>query len=151
MLVTIFADASFCSRTKAGGWGGWAKSARGSVCHGGAMKKPVANSTTAESYAIVNAIALALSCGIAVKGDKLLIQTDCLSAIDRLQSRRKEPNRAVKIFRTLVSGHDVEFRHVKGHNGFADARSAVNTMCDALAYRGLTAAREAIGQAKGKE
>jgi ribonuclease HI len=155
MLVTIVSDASYCSRTKAAGYGFWAVSSRGRHAGGGSFKTTVSDQNAAEAMAIVNALHVSLSLGIAEGGDKVLIQTDSLSAIWRLQggkfAKRKMPadaKLAVMRFSDLVRDRSlaVEFRHVKGHSKIADSRSQAQRHSDQRARKGMKVARARSSQ-----
>lgn len=148
MRVTIVSDASHCDRTHAAGYGFWAVSQRGHHAGGGAFKAPLHSPNTAEILAIVNALHVALSLGIAAKGDSVLVQTDSLAAIMTFEGRRRkivdpDQKRAVEVFGTLTMTHalTVAFRHVKGHTKVADRRSQAQRHADARARAGMKKAR----------
>jgi hypothetical protein len=98
--------------------------------------------------AIVNVIAVACKNDLLVDGDTLLIQTDCLSAIDGFQGTRivvdPQEQRAASLFHEATAKMNVTLRHVKGHTYNRDARSLSNNHCDAEAKRHMRAARRQI-------
>ena len=150
MIVSVFSDASFCSQTGAGGWGGWAKSDRGQVERGGSLVEKVWDANQAEFLAAINAIHMALVSGVAQRLDRILIQSDSQYVGHILNSPTKFADyRPVPIqkgldhlFRLKANYMIyVEYRHVKGHMGTSTPRNAVNTRCDALARQGMLDAR----------
>lgn len=135
MLVSVFADASFCPDTRAAGWGGWAKSERGTTRSGGPLDR-LDGSLAAEAWAVVRAVEMALHPGaagaVAEPGDYLLIQTDCQAAIFAL-----ERDGALRSALIAVRGScTVKFRWIRGHQHHSRApRYAVNNYCDDEARR----------------
>ena len=172
MNVTLFSDASLCSFSGKGGWAAWLKSDEGTVKGGGAFRHLTLDTGIAEAMAAVNAVYLGLKSGLIQHGYRLLIQTDNDSVWQILENqlRRKVTARAlnrpnadpcaierdvdhrnmlidliVSKFSWMVEHYalEVRWRHVKGHRGTEDARSAVNTFCDRTA-------REHMEKARGK-
>ena len=151
MLVTIISDASHCSRTKCGGYGFWAVSARGRHGGSGSFKKTMRGSWSAESMAIVNAVFISLRLGIAAVGDRVLIQTDSQLSIDLFtgitKRRISDPDvRAAKDeLAKLATANSItfEFRHVRGHTTVGDQRSKAQRHADERAKAGLRKARVA--------
>lgn len=78
MLVTVFSDASWCPKTKAGGWGAWAKSERvqWGVQFSGAFRRVVTGSNEAEIMAAACALASTLRSEVAAMGDTILFEID---------------------------------------------------------------------------
>lgn len=139
MLVTIITDASFCQQTRAGGYGVWVASARGKQEFGGALRGTTDSGET-EAKAVCNGVWHAMNSGILHKGDVLLIQTDCMGALQLLQ-RQRQPRASEKDvimwFTKIVKDNDlkIRFRHVKGHTHKKDSRSKAQAKCDALAFK----------------
>ena len=105
--------------------------------------------------ALANGLAQCIAKGIAIKKDHVLLQTDCQSAIDAFESRRKvltpDEKRAKKVLFGLKETHGitVSFRHVKGHTNRTEARYVTNNLCDKRAKEGMRLARIRIqGEAK---
>jgi ribonuclease HI len=153
--VTIIVDASHCSSTLAGGYGFWLASQRGCCSGGGAFKGSIPHSRCAEMCAIVNAFHSGVSQGRILPGDDVLIQSDCLSAIDFLQTSSPTKGHsleveAAKLFRSIMStgGVQVRFRHVKGHTSTRDRRSKSQDICDHVAKKHMREARAKILAAK---
>lgn len=155
MLVTIIADASFCQDTHTAGYGFWVASERGKLQGGGPMKKPVLNSTLAEAKAVCIALDAAVRAGLVVEGDEVLLQTDCVPAIDLLQQvggpRGLEAKEVQDFFLNLQArvGIRTRLKHVRGHTKKKDARSVCNAHCDRRAKAGLQQARALHNQSKG--
>jgi hypothetical protein len=61
MLITLFTDASYCSRSRVAAYAAWAKADGRTVRHSGVMKQPVPNSSLAETMALVNGIYLIIA------------------------------------------------------------------------------------------
>lgn len=147
MRVTIIADASHCTETKAAGYGFWAVSERGKHGGGGSMSKPVDTSSAAELMAIVNGLFFGKMRGIVDAGDHVLLQTDCQRAIDILEGRistmSKDERAGRKRFYELKREYacTVSFRHVKGHTNRTEARYVTNNLCDKRAKDGMRLAR----------
>lgn len=134
--VTVFSDASFCPDTRTFGFAFWIKYGRPAVtvrASGGGYD--MANSTEAEYQGILFALAFIEENGIPIAGKTVVVQCDCLAALGRL--REAQP---------LPSADLVKVKHVRGHNGYRNARSAVNTWCDKRAYAEMAKRREKISK-----
>jgi ribonuclease HI len=152
MLITLFTDASYCSRSRVAAYAAWAKADGRTVRHSGVLKQPVPSSSLAETMALVNGIHLAITAMRPPAASKIIAQTDCLAAIQALSGmlRRAQAIQqyaaAVAAYRDRVaeSGVVVEFRHVQGHKGTVTPRNAVNIWCDEECRRLMRAARAAL-------
>ena len=151
MLVTVFSDASWCPHVKVGGWGAWVKSERLQHQSGGELKSKPISAREAEVMAIGNAVWLALRMGAARPGDEILIQTDCLHAIDVLNEGKckRRTSAEVDVCLALVSWRakyqlTMRFKHVKGHTAGHEPRLWVNNFCDRLAKHYMRQARTAL-------
>lgn len=150
MLVTIIADASYCPDTGAAGYGFWIASARGRRAGSGSVRKAVTTSVSAEMMAMVNGFHQACAWGLVQKSDKVLLQTDCQSAINAFQNMRFRMNAeevaVVAKMRVIAATYDVEtsFRHVKGHTSGKTPRAWVNNECDRLAGAAMRVARDKL-------
>ena len=173
MNITIFSDASICPGTMAGGWAGWIKSDRGVLEVDGQLKARLLDTTIAEAMAALNTICFAISKGMVMEGDVVVLATDNNNVMDVLEGRarrkfrRKDAkkrgwtirqqriyvnennehiDRIATIFERKIFETGVDFRwnHVKGHRGKADRRSAVNHGCDSRAKAAMRNARKQI-------
>lgn len=149
MNVTILADASHCPDTKAGGYGFWIASARGKKGGSGVLNGAIASSTLAEMMAIANAIHQGIKFGLVQGHDKLLVQSDCESAIFAFTKKRKgseEEKKVVEYVLKLVRllSLVIEYKHVKGHTNSSEARFAANNACDRAARKAMRRARDKI-------
>jgi ribonuclease HI len=152
MLITLFTDASYCSRSRVAAYAAWAKADGRTVRHSGVLKQPVPNSSLAETMALVNGIHLVIAAMRPPAASKIIAQTDCLAAIQALSGmlRRAQAIRdyaaVVAAYREKIAavGVVVEFRHVRGHKGTVTPRNAVNTWCDSECRRLMRAARTAL-------
>lgn len=147
MFVTIIADASYCPELKVAGYGFWAVSDRGRLKGGGAVSTSVETNITAEAFAMCNALHEALLGGIVKSGDSVLIQSDCIGAIQCLNAERTRLNNQercaldYKENLELSFGLKITFKHVKGHTNRKEARFKSNNICDFHAKQGLALAR----------
>lgn len=147
--ATILADASYCPRTGAAGYGYWIASDRGKR-GGGNELRHATSSGVAEMMAVVNALWVARECGLIMPEDDVLVQTDCQSAIGAFEGKRD--CRDVDEQTVLVGFHHVcklakvtvRFRHVKGHTSqrtHGEARFSANRHCDGRAREHMERAR----------
>lgn len=154
MLITLFTDASYCSRTRIAAYAAWAKTDGRTVRHAGVMKQRVASSSMAETMALVNGIYLAIAAIRPPAASKIIAQTDCLTAIEALSGTPRKAAtlrkyaEVVSAYRAKIAaaGVTVEFRHVTGHKGTVTPRNAVNTWCDEECRRLMRAARDAAAR-----
>ena len=150
MRVTIIADASFCPDTNVAGYGYWIASERGKQGGGGEMKSLVEGNIAAEMQAVVNAIHIAHRLQLVQATDEVLIETDCIAAIDAFDGKRKnlplQEWDAVRVLRRPRSEYDLRivFRHVKGHTGKKEARYITNHLCDKRAKEAMRRARARV-------
>lgn len=171
MLISLFSDASMCHKQRVGGWAAWLKCDRGAMRLGAPFAVKVADTSLAEAMAVVNALSCGIRDGLILSGDVVLVQTDnnaVMSILDGSAHRRATPNakrrrkiswsqlrrdvheRNIEIdaisgaYARLVTSSRllIRWRHVKGHRGEIDARSAVNTYCDKIAKDHMRTARK---------
>lgn len=141
MLVTIIADASYCPINKIAGYGYWISSERGSNGGGGPLAKgdKVENSTTAEMMAIVNALYYAIRDGFVQVQDTVLLQSDCVPALDAFTFKRHKLTEVEHQIVTKLNQYmlqyslNLRYRHVKGHCGIQQSRYLANNHCDVRA------------------
>lgn len=142
--ATILADASFCPRTRAAGWGYWIASDRGKRGGGGELRRMRVGETSkhAEMMALVNALKVARAAGLVLDGDEILFQTDCIEAITCFRAKR--PKRITDVMDQLTATLDVTYKHVKGHTSrvtHTAARFGANRACDERARHYMLQAR----------
>ena len=148
MVVSVFADASWSNHYKKGGWGCWVKSGRGTAKAHGAFKVELRTSNDAELCAALNAIVWALKRGIAMDGDLVLVQSDCMRVVQLMsgmQSRLSPAEKsAMKLLAELKKTRSltIRARHVPGHTAGDQPRLWVNNLCDELARKGFDKARK---------
>lgn len=157
-MITVFVDASHCPRTRAGGWGAWAKGdgwERG-ITFGGALKVTTNNSSEAEIAALAAALQ-ALSEQYGLKRFRtVMLQSDNLRALqliymtidgcrisnhaesadiptNKLHPTPTEKN-ALRIIHAILQNHQTYVRHVRGHQS-GEGRNWVNRTCDDIAKR----------------
>lgn len=147
MNITMICDASYCPKYKVAGYGFWIASQRGKFGGAGHMTQEIENNNTAEMMAICNTIWEGIKKGIIFKGDTLLIQSDCLSAMDKMKGIQKtntdQESSVLKYYEKTVSRNElnVKFRHVRGHTTRVEARFVANRMCDKRAKSAMRTAR----------
>jgi ribonuclease HI len=154
MNITIFCDASYCDRSKIGGYGIWIKTERGTHRFKGAFKEPLSGPGRAEMAALANALHVAHKIYSPGADDTLFVTTDCLNAIETIKMptvrKNNRDNQALLYIRDLLltSKARYDFRHVKAHKGNVNPRSAVNTWCDRAARAEMRALRKVQDAAK---
>ncbi len=137
--ITVFADASHCPYTRAWGYGFWVKwgvPAKSAYRSGGGQHCP--NATVAESQALEAALRWILEeiTPREARGKILVAQSDCTGALSKLRPILKEVKKTLKLEKAYT-------KHVKGHQGFGNARSAVNEICDQKAKKEMKKQRAA--------
>ena len=152
MIVTIFTDASFDDRARAGGWSAWVKyggAAATTLRFSAPFREKPCSSIGAELAAIANALHLAATRLPLTPDTFVILQTDCVPAIDLLEGRWRKQRAAFlaacerSINETVAkAGFRLELRHVRAHRHKVDRRSAVNEWCDTAAKSALRRARE---------
>ncbi len=149
-LITMFTDAGYCPNTHRASYAVWAKTDGKTLRHSGLLRDLASDPNQAEKRALVNGVALVLANMQPEPGTHIIAQTDSLSSVAAFSGtghRKKWQRERIKDLLTLMqaqlaaAGVTIEYRHVKGHKGTRDARSAVNTWCDGECRRWLREAR----------
>lgn len=169
MLLTLFADASFCPKTGAAGWGSWAMRdgwSKGKFL-GGPLRRAMTTSNTAELCGLASALWKHDKDGDLAGIQIFMLQCDNVVALGYIMSRLSNATarpldgvrqatiprsftrnklclEALAAIEQIVGDRRVLLRHVKGHNGTDDGRSWVNTQCDAEARRHMVARRREL-------
>lgn len=160
MRVTIIADASFCPQTKAAGYGFWIACERAKRGGSGEVKTPVVNNIASEMIALVNGLYKAHKWGLVQKGDEVLLQTDCQSAISAFELRRnKITDQEIELVQYMQKfiaavGIKVSYRHVKGHTKGEMAKAPrhfINNQCDKWAGEAMLRARRKIQREQNEQ
>lgn len=172
VLMTIFADASFCPKTGAAGWGAWAIRdgwGKGRLM-GGPFRRTIRNSTEAEICGLASAIHDLDRADALGEVEAFILQCDNVAAPGTIFHRvpwarwakscdardvaahfRKSKLQgveaeAVDAVKNLTLGRAVWLRHVKGHVS-GTGRNWVNQQCDDEARRHMQAMRLEIAVA----
>lgn len=170
MKMTLFADASFCAKTGAVGWGSWAirdEWDRGRF-RGGPLTptRPVHNSNAAEVAGIGMSLWQHSQLGDLQGLTSILIQCDNVAALGYIYTAAPRAIRSGKLpiskanWRTdafvgdvvktivdLLAGvPQINLRHVKGHTKNDDGRSWVNRRCDAEAKKFMLLQRKRLNE-----
>lgn len=124
LYITLFADASYCSTTKAYGWCWWIK-------YGSPPQTKIGVGGGANMQGSHLAEVEALRAGMAflynhlldeIQEKRIVIQSDCTGALEAIKP---------DLNYLQHKGADMAYtKHVKGHRGHSTARSSVNTLCD---------------------
>lgn len=139
-ILTLFTDAGQCPDTKAGSYAAWAKFNGRTMRKSGILKGDCIRSDVAEVRALANGIYLALKCFSPPPGSVIVAQCDCETALRGMMglAYTKKPKKhedvceAIAMAQKMIqdAGVSVRYKHVKGHQGTLDKRSAVNSWCD---------------------
>lgn len=131
--ATVISDASFCPDTRAAGWAAWVSmTGNHKIKRSATFKQLPKHSTEAEYWAALNGIWLAFQAG----ASDILIQTDCLSVVNRINNGDKELNRFHRC--------RVRARHVRGHTNRKEPRFFVNRWCDEHARKHMLRQRKQL-------
>lgn len=150
MLVTIMTDASYCHTSHAAGVGVWIASNRGKQGFSEPISHPVESPLTAEAYGVIYGIYSGLVSNLVEVGDQVIIQLDCLPAINLFEGKRKKINSqeayAKETFDNYVKNYALEvvFRHVRGHSNRTELRFRSNNICDMEARKSMLIAKEML-------
>lgn len=146
--ATLVVDASWCPDTGAAGYGYWIASDRGKLGGGAPLSGVLASSNLAEMRAICSSLFIIQEIKFLLSGERILIQTDSQAAIFAFTKQRDvettDEKHAVKVFRKLAKGIEINFRHVKAHTSRAGARFIANNYCDKNAKRSMVIARKEL-------
>lgn len=173
MGLTLFADASFCAKTGAAGWGAWAK-ADGWLegrTFGGQFKKLQGSNNVAELGACANALHVILNHETASGVRQVLLQSDNQRALTLMvnaglaeasgwgPAKKKigagsgmtpGPDElvALGVVKDVLSGKTkLHVRYVPGHRP-GGGRAWVNRACDMLAKQHMRAMRKSLVMGK---
>lgn len=134
--------------TKVGGYACWVNAgARGARGTQKALKGLSHSSGVAEMKAVANALHFAIGAGLVQPNEKVLIQTDCISAIQAFKNQREhlisDEKEIVKWMNNIIFKYNltVIFKHVKGHTTHQEARFRSNVICDEKAKEEMRKAR----------
>lgn len=79
---TIFVDASHDQTTGAAGWAVWIKADdRPAIFRSGAFKEAISSNLLAEALGVANALYIAEQAGVLVRGERAMVQCDCIDAL----------------------------------------------------------------------
>lgn len=140
--ATVNTDASFCPRTKAGGWACWIAIDGGlKIKKSGVFHKRPKSAAEAEFWAMLNGAWLAAHNG----ATNLLVQGDCTGALKKL--RLDTPERRA-LFVQIPHKVTIRTKWVKAHKHTETARHWVNDWCDKQAKRHMRAQRKDLDREK---
>jgi ribonuclease HI len=137
--ITINTDASFCHKTKIGGYAFWIKSDFFTIKKQGHFNSLVDNSTDAELRCIANAIATLSVQNLGGYEYILVINTDSKGAVGWMKNPQNKTALICKLqldnLLELTNCTFVKWKHVKAHSNKDDARSFVNDWCDKMSRK----------------
>lgn len=141
-FITVFTDASFCPFTKAGGIAVWIKyGAFGSTLRFSRGIKRCTNASNLEYTAMKHITSVLTQNNVNLVDKIVVIQSDCTSAIQRFEGSGR--------YRWILKlAKMVKLKHVKAHQGYGDARSAVNSWCDEAAKAEMRIIRAEVRKEK---
>jgi ribonuclease HI len=144
---TVYAAASSCATTGAGGWGAWIRKGDRIVVHGGTFKDRVTDAAAAEMAAATNGIALASALGMAGRGDLVVVVSGCNEVVRHLAdpgaARNPRFGRMVESASSLARRHGFGYKVNKAlAHPPGSPRNGVSDLVDAEARRHMGAARE---------
>lgn len=132
--ITINTDASFHPIEKVGGYAFYIVCDLFKITKSGMFKAHPKHAQEAEIMCIGNAIATLLSQKELPTSKWIILNTDCLVAVDMIKANSQPvPKKVFELWdelTTKLQSDNKEFRHVKSHNGKDNARSYVNDWCD---------------------
>ena len=143
MITTVFTDASWCPKSKYGGFACWVKSDNGTFKKYGEMSGKFDGAHKAELAAIVNGVWFALKC--VPDTTYMICSSDCKTAIDNVNNcgvYSPDKKRMAAHVRWMTRFIRFELRHVKAHVVNGDKRHAVNNWCDEYAKMSMRAKRD---------
>jgi ribonuclease HI len=89
MLISLFADASFHNEHRIATWGCYCVKDGQRWTSGGIIQGTVVNSEDAEMMAIIKAVEAAIQRDTIEHNDRIIIQTDCRGAIQKLEGAKQ--------------------------------------------------------------
>lgn len=145
--VTIYTDASFCPKTKTGGWACWIKHGEGQkIEYASHIPGECKSSLEAEMLGILGGIAVVRNHVEYVRGSTVLVVvTDCQDAIDFINGTKTNynKNKNFDLYKTLArliheqrpAKTHLNMKKVKAHSDNDGVRSWVNNRVDEEAKR----------------
>jgi ribonuclease HI len=138
--ITVNTDASFNPQYKIGGYAFYIVCDLFKIQKGGTFKNQPKTAMQAEMMCMANALYTLLVQKELPSTKWIIINSDCLFSFEKI-GRKSQDDIGKKVaemlrkvrLRTSHKGvimPKFQFRHVKAHNGTADARSYVNDWCD---------------------
>lgn len=152
MLVSLFSDASHCHETRVAAWAAWAKSERGQVSHAAPFLDRIKQTHQAELGSIVNGVFLVVSRGVALPGDEILVQNDCMRALQLLRGGPKTAKATARDYHMLsmlkkfTTDNELLIRckHIRAHAGTGTPGYYVHDLVDKMARSNMRHERARI-------
>lgn len=132
--LTINTDASFHPISKKSGFAFYIVCNSFKIQKSGNFNTGIDDSLMAETKCIGNAIATTLGRKDLPQVKNIIINTDCLSAVSKINNSSEEYcvkiRELIEKLKTRTNCVTFKFKHVKAHSNKNDARSWVNDWCD---------------------
>lgn len=132
--LTINTDASFHPINKSSGFAFYVVCNSFKIQKSGKFNTDVSDSLMAETKCIGNAIATTLGRKDLPQVNTIVINTDCLPAISKINYSDEDYcikiRELIELLKIRTKCSTLKFKHVKAHSGKNDARSWVNEWCD---------------------
>jgi ribonuclease HI len=161
MLITIFTDISYDPKLGVAAWAAWGKINGQTFRHSALFTTKMHESAIAEVYGAVNGIIKIMSEALKAghRPSAILLQFDCMTVEHALGPKfyecqiLKTYKKARETLSTFFAQFEANrpkliFRHVKGHQGYGTARSAVNSWCDKESRKLMQEERERLSKAR---
>lgn len=151
-MITLIADASFCSETRAGGYAFQIHGHSGCKFVAKPFPRFCKTSTEAELFAVINAFNYGIRNNLIKLNNVLKIRTDCDQVIRYLTSSKylessSIVNDAIRNFNQTIAKYklEVQFQHIVGHSRLCLTYEAhVHVKCDRASRRCMRQQRKTL-------
>lgn len=149
--ITINTDASWCSKTKVGGYAFYIICDLFRIRKSGSFQTPCLSSDEAEARCIANALHTLVSQKELPETDFIILNTDSMACIRKIGNHNdikvyRIINECVTKLKSRLTKDEIspsfQARHVKAHTNKNDARSHVNKWCDTMAKQHMRQLRK---------
>jgi ribonuclease HI len=146
--ITISTDASFCPRTKVGGWASYVVCNHFKFKISGKLKGFLLSPQEAEIKAIGNVLHYILSSPHIPEFSYIYVNTDCKNGAKAIENPSTPlewaVNKSLQLLATRTNCPKVEFRYVAAHTSSTTPRSYVNEWCDKQAKKHMAVRRKEV-------
>lgn len=148
--VVLYADASFCPRTRAAAWASYVVGDREGHFSSGDLPAEVASSVQAEAFALKNALKSAIGLGLIPPRALVTLYTDFTGHLDLLGNPGGDSvqGRVSIALGKQIERHGVQIkiRHIKAHSALSvrTPEQAIHAQVDRLARRQMQRLRSRL-------